>query len=63
MYVKPALIYVMENRIINKCGFHTGNDAMKGDSGREWTDENLLSFLMRKKSNDREINEWYNKKN
>lgn len=40
------------NRIISKCGL-----------GRERKDENLLSFLMREKYNDREINEWYNERN
>ena len=36
---------------------------MRNNSGRERTDENLLSFLMREKYNDREINEWYNERN
>ena len=36
---------------------------MRNNSGRERTDENLLSFLMREKYNDREINEWYNEEN
>ena len=36
---------------------------MKGNSGRARRDGNLLSFLMREKCNDREINEWYNERN
>lgn len=36
---------------------------MRDNLGRERTDENLLSFLMREKCNDREINEWYNERN
>lgn len=36
---------------------------MRNNSGRERKDENLLSFLMSEKYNDREINEWYNKRN
>lgn len=40
------------NRITNKRGL-----------GRERKDENLLSFLVREKYDDREINEWYNERN
>ena len=36
---------------------------MRGNSGRERTNDNLLSFRMSEKYNDREINEWYNKRN
>lgn len=36
---------------------------MRNHLGRERKDENLLSFLMSEKYNDREINEWYNKRN
>lgn len=40
------------SRITNKRGL-----------GRERKDENLLSFLVREKYDDREINEWYNVRN
>lgn len=46
-----------------KWDFYIGHDVMRNNSGRERKDENLLSFLMSEKYNDREINEWYNKRN